>query len=284
MQALVARIASLQAQFARNLSAAVAAWHKDLVDGERLAGLPLVTRERAHHESQSVGLAGFRLTVDAPTYEAVLRHGGDRELRRELFEVYATRASDRGPLAGRFDNGPVVDELLALRHELANELRFRNYAEAVAHSGVASSPDDAERLLLERNARLRPLAQSQLDEVWSFAKTEDGIKGFRPWDLPYYVAKLAARRPGFSATALLALRDLELALFDIRLHRDFLPAERATKLRSQVLDTLAQARREVNLLPPPPWDRTASSLLEMFGAGHVGGYYFASVLATEAAL
>jgi Zn-dependent oligopeptidase len=244
LEGLRARIASLQVRFARNLSDAVVAWGEEI----------------------------------ARSYEATMRHSADRELRRQMYEAYTTRASDRGPLAGRFDNGPVIDELLSLRHELAIALGFRTYADAVVRTGAARSTDEAERFLLERNAELRATGQRELDEVWEFAKTRDGIKGFRPWDLPYYLDQLAADRPGFVAPALAELREIEVALFDLRVHRDYVPAERASKLRSQVLDTHAQARREVSLLQPPPWDRTACSLVEVFGVTQVAGYYYARVL------
>jgi Zn-dependent oligopeptidase len=147
----------------------------------------------------------------------------------------------------------------------------------MASTHASGSADGAERFLLELNARVRPQAQAELDATWSFAKSRDGIRGFRPWDLPYYTENLVRERPDFCPVALATIRDIELALFDLRVHRDYPPVQRASKLRSHVLDTFAQVRREVSLLPPPPWDRAASSLLEIFGDGEVGGDYYVRV-------
>ena len=40
-----------------------------------------------------------------------------------------TRASDQGPHAGQWDNTPLMDEILALRHEAASLAGFANFAE-----------------------------------------------------------------------------------------------------------------------------------------------------------
>ena len=46
----------------------------------------------------------------------------NQALREELYRAYSTRASDQGPNAGKWDNSPVMAEILALRHELAQLL------------------------------------------------------------------------------------------------------------------------------------------------------------------
>jgi Zn-dependent oligopeptidase len=292
LQAISLRLAALQAQFSKNVVHAVEAWSKHVVDEMKLAGIPHRAKERARQSARDHNLDGFRLTIDSKTYQAVMRHADDREVRREVYEAYSTLASDRGPMAGRFDNGPLIDEILACRHEAGQLVGFPSYADALAGMQMASSADDAERFLLELNARVRPRAQAELQGVWALAKARDGIKGFRPWDLPYYSEKLSETKRGFadeepgeplpapmleylsthrgSRSALATIGDIELALFDLRLHRDYVPAERSTRLRSQVLDTFAQVRRQVSLLPPPPWDRSANRLVDVFGEGRTG--------------
>ena len=58
----------------------------------------------------------------------------------ELYEAYHTRASDRGPHAGQWDNGQVMERILALRHELAQLLGFANYAERSLAKKMARTP------------------------------------------------------------------------------------------------------------------------------------------------
>ena len=48
-------------------------------------------------------LTGWVVTLDIPAYLPVMQYAGDRALREVLYEAYVTRASERGPDAGRWD-------------------------------------------------------------------------------------------------------------------------------------------------------------------------------------
>jgi oligopeptidase A len=273
LRGIEADLARLQSKFQDNVVDSVKAWKKHVVEAERLEGMSAHAQAVARADAQAQHLDGFLLSLDPSRYEAVLQGADDRALRHELFESYTTRASDRGPLAGRFDNGPIVDDILALRHEQSRLLGFPNYAELRLQTTRKESADQVERGLLELKAEVQPQARAELEEAWKLAKATDGLKGFRPWDLPYYLEKLKRQRAGVCEgetrqavdAALRSLHDIEWALFDLRVHRDYVPAERASRLRCHVLDTIAQVRREVSVLPPPPWDRRASSFLDAFG-------------------
>ncbi|MFX8373855.1 M3 family metallopeptidase, partial [Acinetobacter baumannii] len=84
------------------------------------------------------------------------------ELRKELYQAYATRASDQGPQAGQFDNTPLMNEILALRHEEAQLLGYRNFAEVSLATKMAESPDAVEQFLVDLNGRARARAQAEI--------------------------------------------------------------------------------------------------------------------------
>jgi Zn-dependent oligopeptidase len=71
-----------------------------------------------------------------------MTYADDAALRREVYEAYTTRASELGPHAGQWDNGAIMDELLALRHEQAQLLGFANYAERSLATKMARSPEE----------------------------------------------------------------------------------------------------------------------------------------------
>ena len=84
-------------------------------------------------------------------------------------------------------------------------------------------------------------------------------------------------------SGLATLRQVEFALFDMRLHSDFVPA--ATRTGSAVLDLLAEVRREVAVLVPPEWNRFPNSFSHIFAGGYAAGYYsykWAEVLSADA--
>ncbi len=74
------------------------------------------------------------------------------------------------------------------------------------------------------------------------------------------------------------LRQVEFALFDMLLHTDAQPAEHMAAL-------LAAVRREVAVLQPPPFSRSAHTFSHVFAGGYAAGYYsykWAEVLSADA--
>jgi oligopeptidase A len=192
------RLPELEAKFQENVLDAVQAWSLDVPDESRMAGMTAQGRAGARAKARAHDSQGLRLTLDFPSYDAVISHADDRELRRQLYEAYATRASDQGPLAGSFDNGPLIEEILALRHEQARLLGFANYAELSLVTKMAKSAQEVERFLLDLSGRARPRAALELSELKALARDSDGLTELESWDLPYYVEKLRERKLGFS--------------------------------------------------------------------------------------
>jgi len=81
-------------------------------------------------------------------------------------------------------------------------------------------------------------------------------------------------------SGLAILRQIEFALFDMRLHADVDPGAGAG-----VLALLDEVRREVAVLVPPPWNRFPNSFSHIFAGGYAAGYYsykWAEVLSADA--
>lgn len=79
---------------------------------------------------------------------------------------------------------------------------------------------------------------------------------------------------------LFLVRQLEFALFDFRIHREFDPAKGA-----RVMDILREVRDEVSVLQPPPWQRFPHAFTHIFAGGYGAGYYsylWAEVLSADA--
>jgi oligopeptidase A len=76
------------------------------------------------------------------------------------------------------------------------------------------------------------------------------------------------------------VRQLEMALFDVRLHRDYDPEKGA-----RVLDVLAQVRSEIAVMKVPSWNRFPHSFSHIFAGGYSAGYYsylWAELLSADA--
>ncbi|HSH57803.1 MAG TPA: M3 family metallopeptidase, partial [Halomonas sp.] len=123
-----ARLSELSNTFSNQLLDATQAWHLELTDESRLAGLPESALATLRANAETKGKAGYRITLDFPSFLPIVTYADDRELRREVYTAFVTRASDQGPHAGQHDNAPLMEEILALRHELARLLGFATYA------------------------------------------------------------------------------------------------------------------------------------------------------------
>ena len=86
-------------------------------------------------------LKGWLFTLDFPSYYAVMTYADDRELRSEMHQAYVTRASDQGPNAGKWDNSQIMEEILMLRHEMAQLLDYASYAERSLVTKMADTPE-----------------------------------------------------------------------------------------------------------------------------------------------
>jgi oligopeptidase A len=197
-KALSMRLSELQAKFEEQLVDATQAWTLHVTDAARLRGMTASGQAQAAERARAKGLDGWLLTLDFPSYDAVITYADDRALRAQIYEAFATRASDRGPQAGRHDNTPLMGEILDARHQQAQLLGFANYAELSLATKMAESPADVERFLVELAARAKRRAQQELDELRAFARELGGPDDLQPWDLAYYAEKLKERKLGLS--------------------------------------------------------------------------------------
>ncbi len=191
-------ISQLTSNFSDNLLDATNAWDKHIMDEEVLAGLPESARGLAKQVAEQQGKEGWMLTLDFPSYMPVMSYADNRELRHEMYQAYATRASDQGPDAGKWDNSENMEQLLALRHELANLLGFKNYAERSLATKMAGSTDEVIGFLTDLAERSHAQAQKELDELLAFAKKEHGVEKLEAWDTGYYAEKLRQQRYAFT--------------------------------------------------------------------------------------
>lgn len=187
---IVADLALLTSHFEQNLLDATNGWSRLLTEPAHLSGLPDTVLAMAAQTAKQRGLEGWLFTLDFPSYLAVMTHADDRELRREIYEAFVTRASDEGPCAGRWDNGPLMERILALRHEQARLLGFGNYAERSLATKMAADTSQVLGFLGDLAQRSLPVARSEIAALEAFASEHHGLDGLEAWDLTYYSEKL----------------------------------------------------------------------------------------------
>ncbi|MEJ2652072.1 MAG: oligopeptidase A [Gammaproteobacteria bacterium] len=197
-KAIMQELSNLHAKFEENLLDATNTWYKQITDVKDLAGLPPTALGLMAQTARQRELEGWVLTLEFPSYIPVITYADNRALRREMYEAYVTRASETGPHASRWDNTPVMEKLLALRHESARLLGFNNYAEYSIAPKMARSADEVLGFLTDLAERSLALAQNELNEVRAFARQYHAQEELEAWDIAYYSEKLRQHRYAIS--------------------------------------------------------------------------------------
>lgn len=187
---IVKRLSELTSQFSNQLLDATEAWSKLITNDSELKGLPDSAKAAARAMAEEKQQTGWLFTLDFPSYLPVMTYSENRELREECYRAFVTRASDQGPNAGEFDNSAVMDEIIALRHELAQLLGFDSYAHKSLATKMAETPDQVLAFLSELGKRSKAQAKTELAELKAFALSEYGISEMASWDLSFYAEKL----------------------------------------------------------------------------------------------
>jgi len=205
------KLSELASKFSNQLLDATQAWTKHVTDKAALDGLTESAKAQMKQAAEAKGLDGWLISLEFPSYFAVMTYANDRALREELYAAYCTRASDQGPNAGQNDNGPVMQEILALRQELAKLLGFGNYAELSLASKMAETTDQVLHFLRDLGTRGKPFAEQDLHELQAFA-SEQGCSELQSWDVGYYSEKLREQRYSISQEILRAYFPIDKVL------------------------------------------------------------------------
>lgn len=190
-------LSELSSRFSNQLLDATQAWTKHITDQTALAGLPESALGQLAQAAAEKQLEGWLVTLEFPSYYAIMTYADDRALREEVYTAYSTRASEQGPNAGEFDNTPVMQRTLELRQELAELLGFAHYNELSLATKMAQSPQQVLDFLNDLAVRSKPYAEKDLAELQAFA-SEQGCDDLQSWDVGYYSEKLREQRYSIS--------------------------------------------------------------------------------------
>lgn len=195
-------LADLSNRFSDNVLDATQHWNRHITDVDELAGLPETALAGARQAAKQRDLDGYVITLDFPSFHPVMTYCDNRELRREVYEAFVTRASDMGPDAGTWDNTPIMAEILKRRHALAQLLGFDNYAQRSLATKMARTTDEVLDFLNQLADKSKPVAQKDIEDLKAFARDEHGVDELEAWDIGYYSEKLRQQRYDISPETL----------------------------------------------------------------------------------
>ncbi|XP_028068980.1 organellar oligopeptidase A, chloroplastic/mitochondrial-like [Camellia sinensis] len=186
-------LARLSQKFEENVLDATKKFEKLITDKKEIEGMPASalglaaqTAVSKGHENATAENGPWVITLDAPSFMAVMQHARNRALREEVYRAYVSRAS-----SGNLDNTAIIDQTLKLRLEKAKLLGYNNYAE-VSMATKMATVDKAEELLEKLRSASWNSAVQDMEDLKHFCQTQGAPESndLKHWDINFWSERL----------------------------------------------------------------------------------------------
>lgn len=180
----------LRAKFANNVQDSNR-WSKTYADTTLLDGVPAENLEAAKRAAQKAGETGYRFDLSDASYWAIINNAKNKDVREAFFHASAVRCSELSD-DKHLDNMPIIKKILALRHEMANLLGYKSYAEYALVDRMAGKPSEVMRFYQGLTQRIHAPATTQTNKLIAYGKDKLGIDNPIASDLAYISHKQRA--------------------------------------------------------------------------------------------
>ena len=199
LEAIDIELAQMSTRFGQNVLDSTKVFELVITDEKMLAGLPPTAIASARESAEKKGLSGWRFTLQEPDRRAVMTYLDDSEIRRQVYEAFAVRATE-----AERDNRPLVARILELRREKAELLGYGDYADLVLEDRMAHSGAHALGFLEDLKAKTERRFAEENRELLEFRRSIEGPSApeLTPWDIAYYEEKQRAALYAFDEEAL----------------------------------------------------------------------------------
>ena len=195
----------LTLQFSKNVLAATNAYTLHVENEADLAGLPEYVKTMGAETAKEKGLEGWVYTLDYPSYGPFLQYSSNRELRKQIWMAYNTRA-----IGGEFDNSEIVKKIVDLRIKIANILGYETYADYALEERMAKNKETVDGFIMQLLEPSMEFAKKDVADVLAYAK-KNGFEDskLQPWDFTYWSERYKEAEYSLSAEELKPYFQLE---------------------------------------------------------------------------
>ena len=176
-------LASLQ--FSKNVLAATNAYTLHVTDSADLVGLPEYVKSSGAETAKEKGLEGWAFTLAYPSYGPFMKYSENRELRRQMWTAYNSRA-----IGGENDNTDLVKKIVDLRIKKANLLGYETFADYALEVRMAKSKKTVEEFIMQLLEPSLPYAKKDVAQVQTYAKAHGFTEKIMPWDFSFWSERL----------------------------------------------------------------------------------------------
>ncbi len=180
----------LSLKFGENVLNETNNYQLHITDEKDVLGIPKDTLETAKLLAEKEHKEGWIFTLDFPSYNAVLTYAENRELRKEMAIAYGKRGFQNNEC----NNENTIIKLVQLRHEKAQLLGYKTFADFILEERMAESSSRVVDFLQDLLSKAKPAAERELNELTIFANKTNGISKLEKWDGAFYSEKLKKQK------------------------------------------------------------------------------------------
>ena len=170
-------------QFSKNVLAATNAYTLNVTDSTQLEGLPDYMRVLGKETAREKGLEGWAYTLDYPSYGPFMKYCNNRDLRKQMWIAYNSKAVD-----GENSNLDIVKKIVDLRIRISNILGYETYADYALEDRMAKDKKTVNDFIAELLIPSMPYALADVKAVKDYA-VRNGFSAseeFMPWDFSFW--------------------------------------------------------------------------------------------------
>jgi len=179
------KLSKLSLEFGDNVLNYTNEFSKLFEDDSKLKGIPQGELDIAKSKAKNKKMEGYLFDLSQPSYQTIMKFADDRELRKEFFMAYNTRA-----FTGKYDNSKIIQEILQTRYDLARLLGYKDFSYYALENRMAENPAQVYKLLYDLAEVSVPAGKKEVAEIQEFAKTLGFNEPIQRWDFSYYSEKL----------------------------------------------------------------------------------------------
>ena len=123
----------------------------------------------ARQDAESKGKPGWRFTLQAPSYIAVMTYLDDAAVREKVYRAYVTRGAKEP-----YDNRELILTILRLRREKARLLGYHDFADLVLEDRMAKTGHSAREFVDSLKTKTLAAFERETQELLAFRHEIEG--------------------------------------------------------------------------------------------------------------
>lgn len=229
LRAIEMQLAKITQKFSENVLDSTNAWELIIDDEAKLSGLPATALESAKADALKKGHGGentprWRFTLHAPSMIPVMEYADDEDLRKTVWQASCGIGKD-----GKFDNTDLIWKILDLRHQKAQLMGEKHFADHILKRRMAESGETALIFVEDLHRKISEPFQREYKELQQYKadKTGEAADALEPWGISYWAEKRRKEkfdfddedlRPYFSIDRVLSgMFEIAERIYDIRI-------------------------------------------------------------------